>query len=365
MKSNGLNGTTNGKEGWMNRNEKVEFLLKLNGTHSALFCSPDARLARDRYRAKHPTEIGAFKCMDGRIHIPIATNTPLGIIQPYRNLGGKFNLGWPYFAKDVSGWVEYSVDHGRDVLILVTYHYSRGDKHRGCAGHEYDTDQAIRETATLKKQVENVFGINHKVVYPILFGFETDFDAGILHGENGEVLDLSTINDVSEKFLVSTLQRLYPDMPDRILRDLLPLVVGNISHIAEVKASNRPLTEVVHKEWVIGVGRGFDWLHEPNMALLIGPFSPKLNEPVETAAHVIKSNMDGNRIGSDSFVLLTSAIYRDPVGHEPLLAREKALFLRDFCVKTISEKFPELADKICPLPVTVDMGTREMKVVSD
>ena len=349
----------------MNRDQQIEFLLQINREHSELFYGPDARLARVRYRAQHPTEIGAFKCMDGRIHIPVATKTPLGIIQPWRNLGGKFNLGWPYFAKDVSGWVEYSVSHGRDVLILVTYHFSRDDKHRGCAGFDYDQDEAIRVTGLLKRQVEKVFGFRHEVVYPILLGFETDLDACVLHGENSETLDLSTLENVTENDLQAIVRRLYPDMPQRIMQDFLPLIIGNISHIADVRASNRPLTDAVHREWVIGVGRGFDWLHEPNMALLIGPFSPNLAEPIEIAASIIKSNMDTGRIAKDSFVLLTSAIYRDSAGSEPLLAKEKALFLREFCVKTIKAKYPELAERMYPMPVTVDMNTRAMKVVVD
>ena len=347
------------------KEQQIDFLLKINREHSAEFSSPDARLARKRYRAQHPTEIGAFKCMDGRIHIPLATNTPLGIIQPWRNLGGKFNLGWPYFAKDVAGWVEYSVNKGRDVLILVTYHYSRGEEHRGCAGYGYDQQMSIAGTLRLKQQVERAFGKSHKVVYPILFGFETDIDAVVLHGENGEVIDLSTIEDTSEDSLKTMLGRLFPDMPERILQDLLPLVTGNIAHIAEVKNNQRPLTEVVHREWVIGLGRGFDWLHEPNTALLVGPFSPNLHEPVETAASIIKANMEAGRIGDQSFVLLASAIFRDSTGVEPLLAKEKALFLREFAIKTIQNKFPEFANKMHVLPVIVDMNTRALTIVEE
>ena len=41
--------------------------------------------------------------MDGRINISVATDTPAGIILPLRNLGGRFNLGWPYFAEVLAG----------------------------------------------------------------------------------------------------------------------------------------------------------------------------------------------------------------------------------------------------------------------
>jgi len=343
--------------------DQVEFLLHLNREHSLIFSSPDAKLDRLQHRAKHPTEIGAFKCMDGRIHIPVATKTPLGIIKPWRNLGGKFDLGWPYFARSVWNWVNYSVGRGRDVLILVTYHFSRGDTHRGCAGFEYDQEASIAGMTELKKQVERVFGINHHKVYPILFGFETDLEAGILHGENGEEVDISTLQGVSTDDLMSMLIRLYPDMSLEIRKDLLRLVTGNIEHTAEVKASNRPVTDAVHREWVVGVGRGFDWLHEPNTALLVGPFSPNLDEPVETAAGIIRSNMMSGRTADKSFVLLASAFYRDTTGIEPLLAREKALFLGDFSAATIRKKYPDLAEKMQVLPVTVNMESRALTIV--
>ncbi|MCX6778783.1 MAG: hypothetical protein NTU97_00950 [Candidatus Magasanikbacteria bacterium] len=343
--------------------EQLELILRLNRQHSLIFSSPDAKLARRRHRAKHPTEIGAFKCMDGRIHIPLATNTPLGIIKPWRNLGGMFDLGWPYFARSVASWVNYAMDRGRQVLMLVTYHYSRGDVHRGCAGFGYDQEASIVGMSRLKKQMEHVFGVHHQVVYPILFGFETDLEAGVLHGENGEVVDLSTLQGVSKDDLMLMLIRLYPDMSLQIRKDLLRLVTGNIEHTAEVAASNRPLTETVHREWIIGVGRGFDWLHEPNTALLVGPFSPNLDEPVAKAAGIIRSNMLAGSIDDKSFVLLASAFYRDSTGIEPLLAREKALFLGDFSAATIRERYPDLADKMQVLSVTVDMQTRALEIV--
>ncbi len=347
------------------RDEQIEYLLKKNKEHSDIFSSPGARLAREKYRAQHPTEIAAFKCMDGRIHIPIATNTPLGIIQPWRNLGGKFDMGWPHFGMDVNNWVKYSVSNGRDCLILATYHYSRGHEHRGCAGYCYDTQLALSETKKLKQQIERVYGSSHQIVYPILFGFETDLDAVILHGENGEVVDLSEVQDKTEEGLRSMLRRLFPDMSLRILADFLPLIVGNVAHIEEVKMSNRPLSDTEHREWMIGVGRGFDWLHEPNTALIIGPFSPNLAEPIEKAAGIIKSNMEAGRTGNQSFTLLCSAIYRDAAGSEPLMAKEKALFMKRFAIETIKVKFPELVDLMNPMAVTVDMVTRKMTVVTE
>jgi hypothetical protein len=349
----------------MNRQEQIEFLKKLNDEHSALYSNPGESLARKLYRAKHPTEIAALKCMDGRIHIPVATNTPLGIIQPWRNIGGKFDMGWPHFQLDICNWVRYAVAQGRQCLILVTYHYSRGHKHRGCAGYDYDQELAFNETKKLKAQIERVFGKDHKVVYPVLFGFETDLDAVILNGENGEQIDLSELKDGNENDLRQILRRLYPDMSAVMLNDFLPLVVGNIAHIEEVRQSNRPLVDIEHREWVLAVGRGFDWLHEPNTALIVGPYSPNLDVPIEKAAGIIKGNLEAGRVDTEGFTLLCSAIYRETSGVEPLLAREKALFLERFASEVIGEKFSDFSELMNPLAVVVDMNTRKMYFVKE
>jgi len=70
--------------------QRIDWLLDLARTHSAAYGSLEAFLARERYLAEHPSAIVVLKCMDGRINIPIATNTSPGIIQPIRNLGGIF-----------------------------------------------------------------------------------------------------------------------------------------------------------------------------------------------------------------------------------------------------------------------------------
>jgi carbonic anhydrase len=72
--------------------ERIDWLFGLAQRHAQEYASPEAWLARQRHLANHPTAIVVMKCMDGRINIPIATQTPKGIIQPFRNLGGIFNL---------------------------------------------------------------------------------------------------------------------------------------------------------------------------------------------------------------------------------------------------------------------------------
>ena len=56
--------------------QRIDWLFEHGRDYSARFCSPENWLARERYRALHPTAIAVLKCMDGRINIPVATNTP-------------------------------------------------------------------------------------------------------------------------------------------------------------------------------------------------------------------------------------------------------------------------------------------------
>ena len=154
--------------------ERIDWVFSLADRHAATFRSPEAWLARERYLAEHPTAIAVLKCMDGRINIPVATNTPVGLLMPFRNLGGIFDLGWPHLGEVLAHHVQRVVSAGRHVVFLVTYHYSQGDPHRGCAGFAYDTAAAIAHTYQIRQQVEHIFGRDHGTVYPLVCGFETD-----------------------------------------------------------------------------------------------------------------------------------------------------------------------------------------------
>jgi hypothetical protein len=92
--------------------ERIDWLMELSRAHSASFCSPENHLARQRYLAEHNTQIIAMKCMDGRIHLPYVTQTPLGVIHPFRNLGGIFELGWPYLGDMLADTVQQAVSRG-------------------------------------------------------------------------------------------------------------------------------------------------------------------------------------------------------------------------------------------------------------
>lgn len=336
----------------------IDFLIQRNREQSAIFSSPDVTLARRQYREIHPTEIAALKCMDGRLNLPFITHTPMGIIQPFRNIGGQFDVGWPFFGELLNDWVHYAISRGRNCVVLVTYHWSAGDTHRGCKGFGYDTEAAQAYTQKLRSQIESVFGAAHAVVYPILVGIETDSDALVLHGTKGQVLDLAK-DQLKDEALRVRLQQLYPDMRWGMLNDLLPLLNGNLEHIAQIRDSKRPIAEAEHKEQILAIGRGFDWLHLPNKALIIGPFSYNLGQPIATAAKILLDNLTAGRIPKkEGVALLTSGAYRDAAGPEKYLAMEKAKSLSNFAQETIRTEVPDLLPYLHVLAGVVDLNTR-------
>lgn len=343
-------------------NERIEWLLDHAGRYSNAFSNPEMYLARERYLAEHPSDIVVLKCMDGRINIPVATNTPPGILTPIRNLGGMFNLGWPHLGEVLTNHVHSVVSAGRRVLVLITYHFSKGDKHRGCAGFCYDTEAAIAHTYGIKQQVEHVFGREHGTVYPIVCGFETDEDALILHGANGDLLEVAQLTSQDANTLELRLEKLFPDMPGQVRRDLLPLIMGNVSHVEETKLSARALN-IEHREWMMCVGRGFDFLHMPNLALIIGPYSPDLADPIRKAAGIIESNMKAGRIPDDGFLLLASSPYNE-IGVDRARAELKARFLSQFAADVIRTEFPQLENKMFMHTSVLNWRSRALEAIA-
>lgn len=343
--------------------QRIDWVLDLADRHGASYRSPEAWLARERYLAEHPTAIAVLKCMDGRINIPVATNTPVGILMPFRNLGGMFDLGWPHLGEVLAHHVQRMVHSGRRVLFFITYHYSKGDPRRGCAGFGYDTPAAIAHTYEIRRQVEHIFGAGHGTVYPLVCGFETDEDALVIHGTHGEKLDLSTVGPGERATLELRLAALLPDMPAQMRADLLPLLHGNLDHIEQVRAQMRRgerALDIEHREWMICLGRGFDFLHTPNLALIIGPYSPNLDEPIRTAAGIIQANMQAGRIPDDGFLLLASVPY-DEIGVDRARAELKSRFLSSFAAGVIRAEFPELAGKMAMRTAVLDWRSRSLE----
>ena len=84
---------------------------------------------------------------------------------------------------------------------------------------------------------------------------------------------------------------------------------------------------------------------------------------IETAANLLKNNIDEGRVDPNGIVLMTSAVYRDEAGPEYRLAREKALFLRKFAHDIIKEKVPDLVPHLQILTGFADLDNRKFEVI--
>lgn len=345
--------------------QRIQGLFQLAERHGQAFRSPETWLARKRYLAEHPTAITVLKCMDGRVNLSVATQTPAGILMPFRNLGGMFNLGWPHLGEILTQHVLDMTGVGRRVLILITYHWSKGDPKRGCAGFHYNRQASMAHAWEIRTQLSVLFGQAHATVYPLVCGFETDQEALILHNDKGETLDMAELIDHPADNLEPRLSSLLPDLPPPMRRDLLPLLTGNLAHCREVREKTRRQERelaIEHREWVICLGRGFDFLHTPNLALIVGPYSPDLAHPIRTAAHIIQSNMDHGRIPSDGFLLLASVPYEE-MGVERARAELKASFMGQFAAEVIAEAHPRLAERMHRCTAVLDWQARRLDVL--
>lgn len=78
--------------------QRIGWLMEHARRRSQAYSGPEASLARQRHLARHTSAVATLR-MEGRINLAAATHTPLGIVQPFRNLGGMFDFGWPYLGE--------------------------------------------------------------------------------------------------------------------------------------------------------------------------------------------------------------------------------------------------------------------------
>lgn len=339
----------------------IQEVLEWNRAQSAEFC--DASLARQRHRAIHPTEIAALKCMDGRLNLALMTKTPPGIIYPFRSMGGRFSMAWPWFGDLIDEWVAYGISKGRCSVIMVTYHFSRSNnEHLGCKGWGYDKEGAMAAARQIVKEIEHVFGARQREVRAIVVGLETDEDALVFHGEGD--LDLGTLETTDEQVLWNRFRAIYPGMSVEMLRDLFHFVKGNVAHIAETRTKRREPIDLDHRENIIAVGRGFDWLHMPNRALIIGPYGYEWANEVAVAGKIVLSNLKAGRIKEeDGVLLLCSSAFRAErgTGKEEPRSELRALEMARIAKAVLAKEVPEL--KFDVLVGKVDMDTRKLHVL--
>ena len=157
------------------------------------------------------------------------------------------------------------------------------------------------------------------------------------------------------------LSRLFPDMAEQMPQDMPPLLKGNIAYVDGMRRLDRELN-VEHRESIICIGCGFDWLHIPNTTLIIGPYSPDLATPVRQAASLMEANMQACRIPDDGFLLLAATVYRE-IGIDHTRAEVRSGFLSDFAASVIHAEFPKLAEKMRIRTAFLAWQTRSVEMI--
>jgi len=120
-------------------------------------------------------------------------------------------------------------------------------------------------------------------------------------------------------------------------------VLGNVRHIAKIRATGKAPELMNHGEQVLAFGRGFDWLHLPNKAVIVGPYSFDLDTPITKAANILLDNLNKGRIPKeDGIVLLVSSVFRSETGPDKPRAMLKSRAAADFALEKIRKNVPDL-----------------------
>jgi len=337
----------------------ADFVMELNRDRSAAYMAAESREARKEYEEKHSTLVLVFQCMDGRVDLSQITGVPPSSLMSFKNIGGVFDLGWGLLGRIVIDRMNSAISHNRKVLILATYHYAKGHSGRGCAGHNHDTDAAYRAACRVRIQCAHLFPGDD--VYAVTAGIETDGDELQLHSCNDDVrLDVGALANSSETDIAHKLKDLYPDMGPALRRDLLPLVLGNRQHMQSMQGRVREDGALVHRESIVAVGTGYDWLQMPNKAIIIGPYAVRWQMAVVIAGRIALKNLQEGRIPADKGVLLMiSAPFRivGVAGVERRFAEERTRVLVEESLDILQKQLPELTPYLSVLTTVLDRET--------
>lgn len=345
----------------------LDYLLYLHSESARLFNDLQNKLLREDYMQKHRTKFMIFKCMDGRCNMSVFTKIQPGILDPMREMGAKFKIGWAHLQDIVMNWIMDGNIFNRFKVGVFTYHFSRSNKKLGCKAFDYDTDKAIQYAKDLQQEFNEVFQAQDNVgMFTVLWGMETDAGALFLHGHAGQVIDLYRETREDPDYWIPQLQQLYPSFPKSVIVDIFELVKGNISHLKEVKALKtiKQQEQLDHAEFGLAFGRGLWWLHKPNAMLIVGPFNPNPVEPISTAAGLLLDNVNKKRVNPEmGIALMTSVPFTKKTGFEEMLAQKKAINNSTLADKIIKKNVPDLYPYLKRLTCTINTENWELNIL--
>lgn len=340
--------------------QRVEWLLNEAQVYCERFSHPDLSAARRRYVQEHPSPILVTACIDGRVNLAHAMQSPPGLMKFLRNIGPQLTMRRMDFASHVDSHISAAAALGQGSLIMVTYHFSGSHTHLGCAAYGCDTELARQDCFQVAEHIRQTYVSHAFPVYPLVCGFDTDTEALIIHGADGRSLALSD-PELDADGISLGLHELHPHLPENLAQDFLPLLEGNANHAAELRATERGIA-LEHCEWAICVGNGFEFIRTPNVAMVIGPYSPDMGKPVSTAARVVARNMQKGRIPDDGALLLSCCLYNDGLV-EKATAEFRSRLSADLAENIIAHAEPELTRRLTRLSAIFNIEKRSLELL--
>jgi hypothetical protein len=290
---------------------------------------------REEYWERHPTSIGWLVCGDERINPRKMTGMPAGASKNIRVIGARFEAWWAAGMEKIERWVEATVARGDPLVLFATYHYSASENSRlGCAGWSCDTAAARAHQEMLREYLEYVWG-DHLTV--IVVGIETDRDVLTFHGPCGELSGAMLIR-ATEADVRAELKRVFPDLRERIVADILPYIHGNARCVADLMAKPRELHELDHAGRIIAIGHGFEMPR--NEALIVNDIDHNLGATIAKFAGIIERNLEGTTTGDDA--LTFTCVPYAVKGIKRRKAIVQSLELQRFASELIQQRCPRL-----------------------
>lgn len=323
----------------------------------------EERHLRRAYLAEHPFHYIYIGCMDGRAsHLPHALGIPIGCAELFQTAGAMFDVGWKYFSNLLTESVAFGLEKGREVIILVSSHFSGRYPDHGCRAFANDREAAHGYALRLAQNIAYVLEPYGRGIQVLPIEFDTDDDSIILHGDFGS-MDTSRFltNEHGMEHALDTCFS-FPAR-SRIRAELVSLVRHNIDHVRAVLRNGRNHRACAHGEKVLFLGRGAGtWLNpERNSGIILFPEGERLSEYVLIAGKILASNMRNDSVLREhGAVVMPCSAYGDRRNQR--IAEVRARSYAHTIETLFKQRMPKFRYTL--FPATVDLTTWQLSAIT-
>ncbi|MEI6649949.1 MAG: hypothetical protein WCL23_00775 [Candidatus Moraniibacteriota bacterium] len=320
---------------------------------------------RKMIREKYNIAVTFVFCSDPRLR-DIFFNLVPGESWYKRGIGSIVNDADPLFRATFSRLLDKHEVRHLDHLYIQTYHFSKSDGQKCCAGQKYDADKARLSGEFETETARRIYRFK-RFVYPILIGIETDLGEAIIHGYDGSMLRSSEIGSMSDDAIYTRLYTMFRDttfnksLPEKLKYYILErLIKGNVRYISEDHTETNEVLQRQH-QFVLGMGTGL-FAFPAGRVLIIPPFPLDKKLELIKGARLIRKVFDAGRIKHENgFILSTSTMFDNP-DDWPWAAEETLRFAR-FVDKTIKKGAKDLYERMTVLPVIMNRIDRMTTII--